>query len=93
VRHGLLEDRHGMQARTAIVVLRPEADSPRLSGRYRRAFPGEAPYLLFRYQVVRVWRLRPEPLLSGGLGLLPLAPISAVTEAELPGILLGLAVL
>ena len=31
--------------------------------------------------------LPPEPLLTGGLALLPLAPISAVTEAELPGII------
>ena len=37
--------------------------------------------------MVRVWRLPPEPLLTGGLALLPLAPISAVTEAELPGII------
>ncbi|MHB1421783.1 MAG: RpnC/YadD family protein [Gemmataceae bacterium] len=37
--------------------------------------------------VVRVWQLAPEPLLRGGLALLPLAPISVVTEAELPGII------
>ena len=42
---------------------------------------------MFRYQVVRVWQLPPEPLLTGGLALLPLAPISAVTAAELPGII------
>jgi hypothetical protein len=41
----------------------------------------------FRYQVVRVWRLPPELLLKGGPGTLPLAPISAVTEADLPGII------
>ncbi|MCI0459939.1 MAG: hypothetical protein L0Z62_23560 [Gemmataceae bacterium] len=50
-------------------------------------FPGEEPYLTFRYHVVRVWRLAPGPLLAGGVALLPLAPISAVTEAELPGII------
>jgi predicted transposase YdaD len=37
--------------------------------------------------VVQVWQLPPEPLLTGGLPLLALAPISAVTEAELPGII------
>jgi predicted transposase YdaD len=37
--------------------------------------------------VVRVWQVPTEPLLTGGLTLLPLAPISAVTEAELPGIM------
>jgi predicted transposase YdaD len=34
-----------------------------------------------------VWQLPPAALLEGGLGVLPLAPISAVTEAELPGII------
>jgi predicted transposase YdaD len=36
---------------------------------------------------VRVWQLPPDALLSGGLGTLPLALISDVTEAQLPGIL------
>jgi predicted transposase YdaD len=58
-----------------------------MSGVYERNFPGEEAYLSFRYSVVRVWQLPPQPLLAGGLGLLPLAPISAVTEAELPGII------
>src|SRR5207253_8880710 len=60
---------------------------PQLTGVYQRAFPDEEEYLTFRYQVVRVWQLQPRPLLSGGLALLPLAPISAVTEADLPGII------
>lgn len=69
------------------MLLRPESDSPQLTGVYRRGFPGEEPYVTFRYAVVRVWQLPPEPLLSGGLALLPLAPVSDVTEAELPGII------
>jgi len=87
VRNGLLEDRHDLRVRSAVVLLKPEADSPQLTGFYEHRFPGEEAYLTFRYQVVRVWRLPPEPLLTGGLPLLPLAPISAVTEAELPGII------
>jgi predicted transposase YdaD len=52
----------------------------------------DPPYLLHLefvsgHDVVRIWQFPPQPLLSGGLGLLPLAPISAVTEAELPGII------
>ena len=50
-------------------------------------FPDEEPYLRFRYQVMRVWQLPPRPLLTGGLALLALAPISAVTPADLPGII------
>jgi predicted transposase YdaD len=87
MRNGLLGHRHQLRVRSGAVLLRPEADSPQLTGMYERRFPGEEPYLTFRYAVVRVWQLAPEPLLSGGLALLPLAPISAVTEAELPGII------
>jgi predicted transposase YdaD len=87
VRNALLEDRHDLPVHSGAVLLRPGADSPRLTGVYERGFPGRSPYLIFRYQVVRVWQLPPEPLLRGGLSLLPLAPISAVTEAELPVII------
>lgn len=87
MRNGLLGHRHELRVRSGAVLLRPEADSPQLSGLYQRGFAGEEPYLTFRYAVVRVWQLPPELLLSGGLALLPLAPISAVTEAELPGII------
>src|SRR6266849_5488483 len=87
VRNGLLEDRHEMRVRSAVVLLSPNADSPQVNGIYEQGFAGEEAYLTFRYQVVRVWQLPPEPLLTGGLALLPLAPISAVTEAALPGII------
>lgn len=87
MRNGLLGHRHELHVRSGAVLLRPEADSPQLTGVYERSFPNEEPYLTFRYAVVRVWQLPPKSLLSGGLALLPLAPISAVTEAELPGII------
>jgi predicted transposase YdaD len=87
MRNGLLGHRHQLRVRSGAVLLRPEADSPQLTGLYQQSFPDEEPYLTFRYAVARVWQLPPEPLLSGGLALLPLAPISAVTEAELPGII------
>jgi predicted transposase YdaD len=87
LRNALLGDRHGLRVRSAAVLLRPEADSPQLTGVYEQDFPDEEAYLRFRYQVLRVWRLPPGPLLTGGLPLLALAPISAVTEAELPGII------
>lgn len=87
MRNGLLGHRHDLRVRSGVVLLRPEADSPQLTGVYERRFSGEEAYLTFRCTVLRVWQLPPEPLLSGGLALLPLAPISAVTEAELPGIM------
>ncbi len=68
-------------------MLRPESDSPQLTGEYTRAFPDEPHYRYFKYDVKRVWQFPPERFLKGGLGTLPLAPVSAVTEAELPGII------
>ena len=87
MRSTLLEYRHRQLVRTAAVLLRPEADSRVLDGEYRLGFPGEVDYDVFRYQVLRVWQVPPDVLLRGGLGTLALAPISAVTEAELPGII------
>jgi predicted transposase YdaD len=87
MRNSLLGHRHELRVRSAALLLRPASDSPQLTGVYERQFPGEEAYLTFRYTVVRVWQLPPEPLLTGGLALLPLAPISAVTEGELPSII------
>jgi hypothetical protein len=87
VRNGLLEDRHELAVRSGALLLRPEADSPQLTGTYERRFPDDEVYLTFRYQVVRVWQLPPRTVLNGGLALLPLAPISDVTERQLPGII------
>src|SRR6202011_273154 len=41
VRNGLLDDRHDLRVRSVVVLLRPEADSPQLTGVYERGFPGE----------------------------------------------------
>lgn len=38
----------------------------------------------FRYPVIRVWQVPAEGLLTGGLSTLPLVPISALPEADLP---------
>jgi hypothetical protein len=86
-RNVLLDDRHGLLVRTVVVLLKPSADSPALTGLRSRAFPNELPYNAFGYRVIRVWQVPPDKLLAGGLGTLPLAPLSAATERELPGII------
>src|SRR5206468_2704144 len=82
--NSLLGDRFGPPVRTTLLLLRRSADAPDLTGVYEERFPGEEPYLTFRYQVIRVWEQPPEAFLEGGLGLVPLAPVTKVTEAELP---------
>ncbi len=86
VYNALLERRHGLPVQTVLVLLRQKADAPELTGELQRSFPGEPPYLVFRYRVVRVWKLPPATLLQYG-GLVPLAPLGAVTEPELPALI------
>jgi predicted transposase YdaD len=85
--NALLERRYGPPVRTVVVLLRRSADAPDLTGMLQREFSGEPPYLMFRYQAIRVWQLSPEELLNSGLGLLPLAPSSDVSEDDLPAVL------
>ena len=84
--HTVREDRHDLLVRSVAVLLHPGADSPQLTGKVERAFPGEEPYSFLRYDVVRVWQVPVEQLLAGGLGTLALAPISNVPPSELPGV-------
>jgi predicted transposase YdaD len=87
VYNALLEDRHELLVRSVIVLLSPSANLSNLTGTYERRFAGERPYLRFTYQVIRVWQLPVETILSGSLGTLPLAPISAVTRPEVPAVI------
>lgn len=70
-----------------LVLLRPEADSPQLTGEVARSLPGEAPYTFLRYDVLRVWQLPPEQLLADGVGTLALAPIGSVSKGDVPEII------
>jgi hypothetical protein len=85
--NALLERQYGAPVQSLIVLLRRSADSPDLTGRLERRFAGEPPYLVFEYRVVRVWQMPPETFPKGGLGLVPLAPLSNVAEADLPALI------
>lgn len=86
----LLRVRYAMPVESAVVLLRREADMPSLTGTMSLAAAGltnaanAEPSLVFRYTVVRPWRIPVEELLSGGLATLPLAPISDVPTSRLP---------
>ena len=82
----LLEHRHDLPVRSAIILLRPEADGPAMSGTFERRLPDEEPYRTFRYQVVRLWQLPPDVFLAGGPGLAPLATLGAVSRETLPAV-------
>ena len=86
--NGLIAHRHQLPVRTAIVLLRPAANLSNLTGTFDRRLPRSSePYLTFHYDVLRVWQLDPKSLIKDGLGTLPLAPISNVTQEQLPGVI------
>ncbi len=82
-----LTHKYKLPVRSAVFLLRKEADSPALTGSYARHHAGGSVYLRFEYDVVRVWRLPVEPLLTGGLATLPLAPIADVPQEQLPSVI------
>lgn len=83
----VLEYKHECPVLSLVVLLRKEADSPRLTGEFQRQLPDGSTYDSFRYRVVRVWELSPDTLLEGELATLPLAPIAAASVEELPDII------
>ncbi len=87
----LLERRHKVPVWSVLVLIRPAADGPELSGTFERSCPGRGRNHWFRYDVVRVWREPPEKLLTGGLPILPLAPVSDVPMERLPEVLTSVA--
>jgi len=85
--NSVLEDRTGLPVRSVLILLRPEAYLRAYSGRYERSLPKMTQaYQQFEYDVLKVWQIPASQFLSG-IGTLPLAPISAITEAELPAVL------
>jgi predicted transposase YdaD len=80
----LLNLRHDLPVHSVAVLLQAQADGEELDGVLRLRSPDERCSLEFRYHVVRVWELPTEVLLSGGRGVLPLAPITASTEEGVP---------
>jgi predicted transposase YdaD len=80
----LAHDRHELPVHTVIVLLRPQANAPNLTGIYRYRPPHSKSEVQFLYQIIRLWELPVEAIMAGGLGTLPLAPLCKVGEAELP---------
>src|SRR5438094_6269483 len=80
--NSVFEYRHRRVVLSVPVLLSPEADSPQWNGLFQSGFPGEVPISTLRYEVIRVWQLPVEQLLSGGIGTLALAPISDVPENQ-----------
>ena len=81
-----LDYKHELPVLTVLILLRKEANSPGLTGSYERHLPDGSLANRYNYRVVRLWQEDPDPYLTGGVNLVPLAPLTKVTKAELPGL-------
>ncbi|MCC7370165.1 MAG: Rpn family recombination-promoting nuclease/putative transposase [Chloroflexi bacterium] len=86
--HALLLHRHEQPVASAVVLLRPQADGPEMTGELLRADPVGELSIRFRYRVLRLWQRPVAEILSGGLGVLPLAPLAAVDLDALPSVII-----
>jgi predicted transposase YdaD len=85
--NALLDERHDCPVMSVLMLLRPEADGPALTGSLHRTLSVAPDYLDFRYGIIRVWEEPVERILAGGLATLPLAPLAKVRPSELPKVI------
>jgi predicted transposase YdaD len=76
----------GLPVWSAVFLLRPQALVSSVTGRLVGRL-NSGSHLDFAYQLVRVWELPTELILTGGLGTIALAPITAVQPDELPPVI------
>ena len=80
----LLEYKFGCVVYSVVLLLRLSADGPELTGRRQSRRPDGPLISDFRYDVIRLWQLTPEQILSGDLVTLPLAPLTMVSQRQMP---------
>lgn len=78
----MVEYRERLPVISVVMLMRPEADSSRLTGSRIRIAPDQTTYREFRYHVIRVWEQSVEAILNGPLPLLPLAVLAKVPEGQ-----------
>jgi len=81
-----LDYRHKLPVLTVLVLLRKEANSPGLVGTYERSMPNGRRTNWYNFEVVRLWEQDPDSFLTAGVVLVPLAPLTDVSEDALPGV-------
>jgi predicted transposase YdaD len=87
---GLLVRQYGLPVHTVLVLLRPEANSPNFSGRQHWRSPYGASSAMLEYDVFRLWETPLDLVLSGGPGVLPLAPLTLGADKAMPEVVKAL---
>lgn len=82
----LVHRRTRLPVHSLVILLRREAEDQTLTGEVSYRAPAGRGGLQFEFDVVRLWQRPVEPLLAGGLGTLPLAPLADFGFEALPGV-------
>jgi hypothetical protein len=85
--NAMLDVRHDLRVLSALVLLRPRADHQSLSGVLELRLPNGGRVVEFHYEVIRAWQQPVEPILAGGVGTLPLAPLADVPNDEVSAVI------
>jgi predicted transposase YdaD len=83
-RQAALYRRHKLPVLTVLVLLRRQANSPSFTGSFEIRMRDGWQTNQYNYRVVRLWQEEPDPYLTAGVNLVPLAPLTNVVEDELP---------
>jgi hypothetical protein len=70
--------RFGVPVHSVVILLRPAADHPNITGRLVYAGQPRRGKLDFRYEVFRIWEMPAKQLLRRGPGVLPLSVLGAL---------------
>jgi hypothetical protein len=85
--NALLDLKYDLRVRSVALLLRPEADSKKLTGVLDLRLPDDDRVVTFYYRVIRAWEQPIEPILLGPLATLPMAPLADVPLQDVPRIL------
>lgn len=80
VYHALLHAIFHVPVHSVIILLRPEAEHPNVSGILRYETASGSGSIEFRYPVVRLWERPAEALLAADIGVAPLAVLGRLPE-------------
>jgi hypothetical protein len=80
VYNALLYRLYRVPVHSVVLLLRPQAQHGNINGNVRYAARPGPGYMDFGYELARLWEYPTESLLTGSLGLLPLAPLGRLPE-------------
>jgi hypothetical protein len=85
--NAMLDLKYNLRVRSIAVLLRPEADSAKLTGLLELRLPDGDEVVKFYNRVIRAWQQPVGPILTGPLATLPMAALADVPIADVPRVL------